>query len=238
MNNQQAAAAVLRFWFEDCRPRQWFQQSDAFDGEVRSRFGPLTMEALAGQLTAWGEEPDSGLALVLLLDQFSRQLYRDQPEAFSGDAAALALSRQALTCGWLSDETSRPRRQFWLMPFLHSETLADLEEGIPLLERFSDPATAAVARRNRELLLRFGRYPHRNAALGRLSTAEEESYLLTRHLPQCDCCGRAGPLHYRVRSDARPEWRLACPECWEPISRQPGYRYGGTRKANRRQRKR
>ena len=191
-------------------------------------------------MRSWEAQPRSALALVLLLDQFSRQVWRDQARAFSGDARALALSQQALELGWIAAEPERVRRQFLLMPHVHSESLPVVEAGIPLLERYSDAATAAVARRHADWLRRFGRYPHRNAALGRLSTAEEEQWLLQRSAGgdafRCDRCRGTGPIHYRVCSAVEPEWQLVCPQCWPALREQPGYRYGGTRKANRRQR--
>lgn len=234
------AEAVLQFWFVACRPRQWFRQSLSFDALVQERFGELTAEAVAGGLKNWEAHPHSALALVLLLDQFSRQVWRDQAQAFSGDARALALSQRALELGWIDAEPTRVRRQFWLMPHLHSESLAVVEASIPLFERYSDAATAAVARRHADWLRRFGRYPHRNAALGRVSTAEEEALLLQRSAVaeafRCDRCRSTGPIQYRVRSDLEPQWQLVCPQCWPALREQPGYRYGGTRKANRRQR--
>jgi len=234
------AEAVLQFWFETCKPRQWFRRSLSFDAQVRDRFGELTAEAADGGVRSWEAQPRSALALVLLLDQFSRQVWRDQARAFSGDARALALSQQALELGWIAAEPERVRRQFWLMPHVHSESLPVVEASIPLLERHSDAATAAVARRHADWLRRFGRYPHRNAALGRLSTAEEEQWLLQRSAGggafRCDRCRGTGPIHYRVCSAVEPEWQLVCPQCWPALREQHGYRYGGTRKANRRQR--
>lgn len=234
------AEAVLQFWFVACKPRQWFRQSLSFDALVRARFGELTAEAAGGGLRSWEVQPHSALALVLLLDQFSRQVWRDQARAFSGDARALALSQRALELGWIEAEPARVRRQFWLMPHLHSESLAVVEASIALFERYSDAATAAVARRHADWLRRFGRYPHRNAALGRISTAEEEELLLQpsggAEVFRCDRCSGTGPIHYRVCTTLQPQWQLVCPQCWPALSEQPGYRYGGTRKANRRQR--
>ena len=165
------AEAVLQFWFLACKPRQWFRRSLSFDALVQQRFGELTAEAVAGGLSSWEGQPQSALALVLLLDQFSRQVWRDQAQAFSGDARALALSQRALELGWIEAEPARVRRQFWLMPHLHSESLAVVEASVALFDRYSDAATAAVARRHADWLRRFGRYPHRNAALRRISTA-------------------------------------------------------------------
>ena len=117
--------------------------------------------ALAGQLTRWEQQSDPALAMVLLLDQFTRQVYRGKPKAYSGDAHALGLSQQALANGWIAAEPQQARRQFWLMPMLHSEHAAVVEQAIPLLERFADSATAAVARANLAELQRHGLYRRR-----------------------------------------------------------------------------
>ena len=155
------AKAVVQFWFEECRPWQWFRQRDAFDALVSDRFGCLVEFALAGQLERWGERSNTGLALVLLLDQFTRQVYRGSPQAYSGDAQALQLSQRALANGWITAEPQRARRQFWLMPMLHSENAAVVEQAIPLLERFADSDTADVARANLAELQRHGYYRRR-----------------------------------------------------------------------------
>ena len=155
------AKAVLQFWFDECRPWQWFRQRDAFDALVSERFGSLVEFALAGGLNSWGEQSNTGLALVLLLDQFTRQVYRGKPQAYSGDAHALALSQQALANGWIAAEPQQARRQFWLMPMLHSENAAVVEQAIPLLERFADSGTAEVARANLMELQRHGHYRRR-----------------------------------------------------------------------------
>ena len=156
--------AILDFWFEQCRPWQWFRRSEAFDLEVRQRFGPLVEKALAGGLKNWEAEPSSCLALVLLLDQFSRQLWRGDARAFAGDEQALRLSQQALALGWIGLEPQRARRQFWLMPMLHSENPAVVQRAIPLLQIHVDQATADLAQHNLEQLQRYGRYPWRDAA--------------------------------------------------------------------------
>ena len=155
------AGAVLQFWFEDCRPWQWFRQRDDFDALVSKRFGSLVEFALAGQLERWGERSNTGLALVLLLDQFTRQVYRGRPQAFSGDAQALGLSKRALANGWIAAEPQRARRQFWLMPMLHSENALVVKQAIPLLERFADTGTADLARANLAELQRHGHYRRR-----------------------------------------------------------------------------
>ncbi|MCT0219622.1 DUF924 domain-containing protein [Synechococcus sp. CS-1329] len=171
------APDLLRFWFEECQPAQWFRKDPAFDQQVRERFGPLSERALAGDLQPWADQPGSALALVLLLDQLPRQLRRDQPGAFAGDAAALELSLAALARGWIEAEAQPSRRQFWLMPVMHSEDLAIQEQGLKLFERFTDTKTTEFARRHRDVIARFGRFPHRNEALGRSSSAEELAFL-------------------------------------------------------------
>ena len=173
------ASQVLAFWFSETQPRQWFAKNPAFDALVGDRFLRLTRQAIAGELAAWSAEPTGALALVLLLDQFPRQIWRDTAMAFSGDLQAVALSLRAVELGWLEAEPEQPRRQFWLMPLMHSEELAVQEVALPLFERFTDPHTANFARRHRDVIARFGRFPHRNAVLGQVSSAEELAFLET-----------------------------------------------------------
>jgi uncharacterized protein (DUF924 family) len=176
---QEDAAQVLAFWFQECTPSQWFIKDPALDHLVRERFIGLTRRAVAGGLADWGQEPGSALALVVLLDQFPRQIWRDSAMAFSGDPAALLLSQAAVERGWLAAEPAQPRRQFWLMPQMHAEDLAIQKAAVPLFEQFTDGRTAAFARRHLEVIARFGRFPHRNALLGRVSSGEELAYLQT-----------------------------------------------------------
>jgi uncharacterized protein (DUF924 family) len=170
---------VLEFWFVETQPRHWFAKDAAFDALVRDRFHGLTRQALSRDLDAWSAEPSGALALVLLLDQFPRQIWRDTAMAFAGDPQALALSLRAVERGWLKAEVEQARRQFWLMPQMHSEELAVQEAALPLFERFTDARTANFACRHRDVIARFGRFPHRNAALGRVSGAEELAFLQT-----------------------------------------------------------
>jgi uncharacterized protein (DUF924 family) len=171
------AQAVLNFWFNDTTPNQWFTKDPAFDALVRHHFLDLTRRAIAGELAPWSESPQHGLALLLLLDQFPRQLWRDSAMAFAGDPQALALSLQALDRGWVEAEPDQARRQFWLMPLMHSEELAVQEASLPLFSQFVDERTADFALRHRDVIARFGRFPHRNAALGRVSSAAELAFL-------------------------------------------------------------
>ena len=161
------AEDILHFWFEECRPWQWFRQNQGFDRSLSERFGPLAEAAQHDGLIEWETNQTSSLALVLLLDQFSRQIWRDQASAYLGDVRAQRLSQLALDQHWLEREPQKAHRQFWLMPLLHAECLETVNMAIPLLERWVDVATADVAKRNRDILLQHSRYPWRDRALGR-----------------------------------------------------------------------
>ncbi len=171
------AQEILRFWFEATEPWQWFVKDAAFDALVADRWIGLTRAALSGDCTAWGEGPQGGLALVLLLDQFPRQIWRESAMAFAGDDQALRLSLAAVATGWVAAEPEPARRQFWLLPQMHAEDLAVQEASLPLFERFTDARTAEFSRRHRDVIARFGRFPHRNAALCRVSSAAELAFL-------------------------------------------------------------
>ena len=173
------AQGLLTFWFVETSPRQWFAKDPAFDALVASRFSALSRAALDGTLSPWADSPDWALALVLLLDQVPRQIWRESALAFAGDPQALVLALGALERGWIAAEPEPARRQFWLMPLMHAEDLAVQDHSLPLFERFSDPRTTDFARRHRDVIARFGRFPHRNRALGRESTAEELAFLQT-----------------------------------------------------------
>ena len=178
---------VLDFWFgpagspEFGKPREaWFRKSDDFDDAIRARFLDLHRQAADGQLQPWQAAPDSLLALILVLDQFPRNLFRGSSRAFATDAQALAAAQLAVARG--HDRALSPvQRWFIYLPFEHAEDLAlqrrclDLFEG---LRGDSDSAgTIDYARRHYEIIARFGRFPHRNAVLGRLSTPEEIEFL-------------------------------------------------------------
>jgi uncharacterized protein (DUF924 family) len=185
-----AAEDVLDFWFVPDEPASgasafptrdhWFRKDPAFDADVRERFGALIARALAGGLGEWCDTPRGALARVLLLDQFTRNAFRDTPDAFAGDARALATARDALARGY--DAALTPvERWFLYMPFEHSEALEDQERAVALFHALardtglSDPVD--WAERHAEVVRRFGRFPHRNAILGRESTAEELAFL-------------------------------------------------------------
>lgn len=178
---------VLDFWFgeagspEHGKPRQvWFSKSDAFDDAIRARFLDLHLRAADGQLSQWAARSDSLLALIVVLDQFPRNLYRGTSKAFTTDDQALAAAQLALDRGF--DRVLLPvQRWFVYLPFEHAEDLTLQRKCLQLFESLrSDPDSAGsvdFARRHFEIIARFGRFPHRNAILGRASTPEEIEFL-------------------------------------------------------------
>lgn len=172
--------AVLDFWFTECSEEDWFTKSATFDATLRDRFGALQAQAAAGTLDAWAGTPDGRLALILLLDQMSRNLFRGEARAFAQDPAALALARRAIAEG---DHVGAPRgrRLFLYLPFEHSETPADQDMCMALFTALGDDRLTEFARRHKVIIDRFGRFPHRNAVLGRTSTAEELAFLDQPH---------------------------------------------------------
>ena len=176
MSKPQSSAAVLAFWFEDSAPEQWYKKDTAFDDAIRDGFEPTVTAALASRLDGWADSADGCLALILLLDQFTRNIYRDSPRAFSGDEMALALSLRCIDRDYLAHENPA-WRQFMLMPMMHSEDLAIQERSLPLFEQLTNPLTHEYAVKHRDIITRFGRFPHRNAILGRPSSDEEAEFL-------------------------------------------------------------
>jgi uncharacterized protein (DUF924 family) len=181
-----AAQAVIDFWFLPAdHPqhgqfrREWFRRDDAFDTEIRNRFGNLVESALADGLTELEATAAGALARVLLLDQFTRNIFRDSARAFAGDAQALALAGRLVASG--RDKNLPPlQRWFVFLPFEHSEALIDQERSVALFAGLRREAQDAAfdaaydyAVRHRAVIERFGRFPHRNAPLGRVSTTEE-----------------------------------------------------------------
>jgi uncharacterized protein (DUF924 family) len=179
---------VLAFWFgpperadlEEPGPH-WFSKDAAFDREIAVRFGPLVERALRDELADWGWEHGPALARILLLDQFTRNAFRDTPQAFAGDALALRAARTMVERG--QDGLLRPlQRVFVYLPFEHAEDLAAQQEALRLFGRLAEAAPALAdylewARKHHAVIERFGRFPHRNAILGRTSTPAEIAFL-------------------------------------------------------------
>jgi uncharacterized protein (DUF924 family) len=179
--------AVLDFWFGapgsptrgDARA-EWFRKDEKFDDEIRRRFGDAVAIALAGGFGEWCTTAEGSLARILLLDQFTRNIFRGTPRAFAGDERALATAEDAVTRGF---DRALPIRERWFvyMPFEHAESVdaqhRSLELFGTLAREMGDDDALVWARKHAEVIFRFGRYPHRNAILGRASTPEEEAYL-------------------------------------------------------------
>lgn len=176
---------VLAFWFGPpgealAFRQQWFKRDNEFDAAIRSRFLAAVEAALLGELDHWADGPDGALALVIVLDQFPRNLFRGSARAFAGDEAARRHATQALTQGWVQS-LAPLQRLFVYLPFEHSESLADQDRSVALTRPWQDQPDFAgfydYAVRHRDAIRRFGRFPHRNAVLGRESTTREAAWI-------------------------------------------------------------
>lgn len=171
-----AFETVLRFWFEEIQPAQWWKVDTAFDASLAARFGELHAAAHQGELFAWRRDPRGRLAEVIVLDQFSRNIHRGSACAFASDPMALALAQEAVAGG--HDQSLTPaERRFLYMPYEHSESRAVHVEAERLFAALGDPDAYDYELRHKAIIDRFGRYPHRNEALGRDSTPEELAFL-------------------------------------------------------------
>jgi uncharacterized protein (DUF924 family) len=182
----QAAEDVLEFWFSERAPVRWFASEPAFDDEIRSRFGAVVAAAARGDLDPWAATADGALALTIVLDQFPRNIYRGTPKAFACDGRALQVASGAIE-RQMDRATPLDRRMFFYLPFEHSESLPDQQRSVELFLRWAadhpaerrayadDQMTYVV--RHHEIIRRFGRFPHRNAVLCRVSTADEIAFL-------------------------------------------------------------
>jgi len=176
------ATDILDFWFGDRTEArdEWFRKDPAFDAAIRDRFGAAVDAALGGAYAGWTATPHGTLALVLLLDQFTRNIYRDTPRMFAGDARALAIATAAAARG--EDRALSPHERWFLyLPFEHAEDPVAQAQSLALFTRLAaetgNEAPLAWAKKHEEVIRRFGRYPHRNAILGRASTPEEIAFL-------------------------------------------------------------
>jgi uncharacterized protein (DUF924 family) len=167
---------VLRFWFDDLGRSSWFVKDASIDTQIRTRFLPLIDQLAAAPVDEALASADQALANVIVLDQFSRNVFRDTPRAFATDAQALAVARGAIDRG-LDRELPPERRVFLYLPFEHSEQLADQHRCVDLISALGDDEYTRYAHAHRDVIARFGRFPHRNAILSRASTPEEEAFL-------------------------------------------------------------
>ena len=167
---------MLRFWLEETPEEKRFAKDAALDAEITERFGAWRDAVLASGAKGWTGDPVDLLGAIVLLDQFSRNIHRDSPRAFEGDALALRLAKLAVANGW-NTGMSGLERQFVNLPFEHSETPDDQRQSVRLFTDLGDAEALRYAREHQAVIAQFGRFPSRNAALGRASTPDEEAYL-------------------------------------------------------------
>jgi uncharacterized protein (DUF924 family) len=168
--------AVLTFWFSEIEPKSWWVADPTFDELVRTRFAATLDRAVKAELHDWRTTPQGRLAEILVLDQFSRNIFRNSPLAFAQDPMALALSQEAVGAG-LAASLSAIERTFLYMPFMHSESRLIHESALELFRENGLEDNFQFELKHKAIIDRFGRYPHRNAILGRASTAEEIEFL-------------------------------------------------------------
>ncbi|KIN66330.1 hypothetical protein Z946_342 [Sulfitobacter noctilucicola] len=170
---------ILSFWLDEVGPKGWYAQDDALDTEIRNRFEDGWHAACDGKFSLWLTYPSGALAYIILTDQFSRNMYRGEGQAFASDRMGLAVAKSAIARNW-DMMIDPPARQFFYMPLMHSESLIDQDRCVRLMcERMPKEGANNLlhARAHREVIRQFGRFPYRNAALSRCSTAAEQTYM-------------------------------------------------------------
>lgn len=178
--------AVLEFWLQELEPKNWYQGGDALDADCRDRFGGAWDDLVAGHLERWRTCPDGALAYILVADQLSRNMHRGKAEAFATDRLARAATIHAMGRGW-DQQFPEETRQFFYLPLEHSESLQDQARAVRLiLTRMPENGSNTLlhARAHRAIIRSFGRFPARNAALGRMNSAAEEAYLASNGYAQ------------------------------------------------------
>jgi uncharacterized protein (DUF924 family) len=170
------AAEILHFWLGEITPEKRFTQDPAIDRVCRQRFGDLRETVLAGAAAGWRGTPEHLLAAIILLDQFSRNLFREDARAFAADPLTRSLTREALAWRWDAG-LDPPQRQFLYMPLMHSETMADQVESLRLYAALGEPESLDFARKHAAQIARFRRFPQRNEVLGRTTTPAEAMFL-------------------------------------------------------------
>ena len=177
-------ADILNFWFVDTSPSAWFHVNADFDAVIRDRYRAAYDMARQNMFAPWESNADGALALIILLDQFPRNMFRGTPQSFATDAQALQIAKRTIKAGF--DQVHPPlRRRFLYLPFEHSENMADQDMCVALFEKmqFDDPLGYEYALRHRHIIQAFGRFPHRNSILGRHSTPAEKVFLGSQHAP-------------------------------------------------------
>jgi len=177
MSEQIASPAeIIDFWFDEIEPAQWWKKDVALDRKIEARFGATHKAAILGELEPWRETAEGRLAEIIVLDQFSRNIYRDSPLAFAYDATALVLAQEAVHVG-ADSLVEFEKRSFFYMPYMHSESAIIHEAAVGLFGQPGAEFNYEFELKHKAIIDRFGRYPHRNAILGRESTPEEIEFL-------------------------------------------------------------
>ncbi|RXA94596.1 MULTISPECIES: DUF924 family protein [Yersinia] len=168
---------ILKFWFSEMDSALWFKKDENFDAHLRQHFGSIWQSASKGELAHWRQSIEGRLAEILILDQFSRNLFRDLPASFSCDGMALVLAQEAVNTG-LAGQLSDTQRGFLYLPFMHSESALIHQQALALYTELGNEIQLDYELRHKAIIDRFGRYPHRNLILGRVSSVEEQAFLL------------------------------------------------------------
>ena len=176
MSGQPDYQEVLQFWFEEIEPKQWWEKSSSFDKLIRDRFSQAHKLARYGELFYWRASPGGRLAEVIVLDQFSRNMFRDTARSFAYDPLALVLAQEAVAHG-ADRQVSEEQRPFFYLPYMHSESLLIHDVAVQLYKNYGQEKQLNFEQRHRDIIEQFGRYPHRNEVLGRSSTKEELEFL-------------------------------------------------------------
>jgi uncharacterized protein (DUF924 family) len=169
-------SGILKFWFEECSEEQWWTKNAAFDDALRTRFSTQYQQAKQCELFEWRHSAHGRLAEIIILDQFSRNMYRDSPQAFAQDSLALALAQEGLVLG-IEQRLNKVERSFLYMPFMHSESLKIHERAVQLFAQNGIESHIKFEQQHKAIIEKFGRYPHRNKILGRESTPAELDFL-------------------------------------------------------------
>ncbi|MEW6993866.1 DUF924 family protein [Colwelliaceae bacterium MEBiC 14330] len=167
---------VIDFWFNEIDSSKWWLKDVSFDEAIRNRFLTLHQQAIKAELAHWRSSAQGRLAEIIILDQFSRNMYRYSPQAFSNDAMALVLSQEAISLG-LDKQLNEAQRSFLYMPFMHSESRIIHQHAVELYKASGNETSYNFEIKHKEIIDRFGRYPHRNIILNRKSTSEELAFL-------------------------------------------------------------
>jgi uncharacterized protein (DUF924 family) len=166
---------VLAFW-RKAGPEKWFNKDPAFDAEIVARFMPAYEAAVTGRLAAWEATAEGALALTIVLDQFPRNMFRNSPRAWVGDPVARGVAERAMARGF-DAQVPADQRSFFYLPLMHSEELADQERCVALYQALGEANGIKYAEIHRDIIAKFGRFPHRNSLLGRTTTPEEQAFL-------------------------------------------------------------